>query len=232
MKNFNVVALLFGLFCLTSCIDEDPGPRQSDSRTYLVDFDRVEAGDALIVNIQQGNNYSIQADGDCRNLDDLMVYKNENTLVLHFSNYDIRQYSTTLNITLPALVGCNFSGAVNARLSGFPRVDKVDLALSGSSLAQWDVETGELHFSLSGASQLLLKGEGQILQGTISGASILSAFDYGSTEVKLLVSGASNAKVRASRSLYVNATGASSVLYRGNPQLIVKASGASTVRQE
>ena len=159
-----------------------------------------------------------------------MVYKNGNTLVLHFSNYDRRQYSTTLNITLPALVGCNFSGAVNARLSGFPRVDKVDLALSGSSLAQWDIETGELHFSLSGASQLLLKGEGQILQGTISGASILSAFDYGSTEVKLLVS--SNAKVRASRSLYVNATGASSVLYRGYPQLIVKASGASTVRQE
>lgn len=233
MKNLIIALLLLSSLVISSCNEEDPGPRQSDSRTYsIMDFDRIAAGDALIINIKQGTNFSIQADGDRRNLDDLMVYKNGSTLVLRYEHYEKRNYNTSIMITLPTLSGSDFSGAVNAQISGFGHIQQFDLALSGASLAQLDVEVTELNFSLSGASQLRLAGKGETLHGTITGASLLSAFNYPSAQAKLIVSGASNAKVSVAQKLDVNASGASLILYRGNPQLEVEASGESIVKQE
>jgi Putative auto-transporter adhesin, head GIN domain len=218
---------------MSSCLEEDPGPRQSDSRTYaMVDFDRIEAGDALTLTIRQGSIFSVAANGDRRNLDDLMVYKNGNTLALRYNHYEKRQYTTTIVITLPVMSGGDFSSAVNADISGFTNLSQFDLSLSGASLAQLDVEASELNFLLSGASQLRLTGKGEKLNGTISGASLLSAFGYPSTQAKLIVSGASNGKVNVSQQLEVNASGASLILYRGNPQVEVEASGESVVRQD
>jgi len=233
MKKIALATFIFSTLFLSSCLEEDPGPRQSDSRTYAVtDFDRIAAGDALIITIKQGNNFSIQADGDRRNLDDLMIYKNGTTLVIRYDHYEKRQYSTSMNITLPTLEGSDFSGAVNANISGFTHVTQFDLSLSGASLAQLDIEASELNFALSGASQLRLNGKGETLNGTISGASLLSAFNFPSAQAKLIVSGASNGKVNVSQQLEVNASGASLVLYRGNPQVEVEVSGESMVKQE
>ncbi len=233
MKNLAIATILLISFINFSCNEEDPGPRQSDSRTYsIMDFDRIEAGDALIINIKQGTNFSIQADGDRRNLDDLMVYKNGNTLVLRYEHVEKRNYNTSICITLPTLSGSSFSGAVNAQVSGFTDINRFDLSLSGASLAQLEIEAAELNILLSGASQLRLTGKGETLNGTISGASLLSAFNYPSAQAKLIVSGASNGKVSVSQNLEVNASGASLVLYRGNPQLTVETSGESIVKQE
>jgi Putative auto-transporter adhesin, head GIN domain len=233
MKNLAIATLFLGSIMLTSCLEEDPGPRQSDSRTYaVVDFDRVEAGDALTITIQHGETFSIQANGDRRNLDDLMVYKSGSTLVLRYEHYEKRQYSTAVSITLPTLIGSDFSSAVNAQISGFTNVSQFDLSLSGASLAQMDIDASELNFILSGASQLRLNGTGEILNGTLSGASLLSAFNYPTTKANLIASGASNGKVNVSQQLEVNASGASLILYRGNPQLEVEASGESVVRPE
>jgi len=233
MKNLAIATLLVSSLLLSSCLEEDPGPRQSDSRTYTItDFDRVAASDALIITINQGNSFSIQADGDRRNLDDLMIYKNGSTLVIRYDHYEKRQYNTSINLTLPALEGSDFSSAVSANISGFTNVNQFDLTLSGASLAQLDMEVSELNFSLSGASQLQLNGKGQTLNGTLSGASLLSAFNFPSSQAKLIVTGASNGKVSVSQQLEVNASGASLVQYRGNPQVEIEASGESIVKPE
>jgi len=233
MKNLSITTLLLSLLFLSSCFEEDPGPRQADNRQYaIVDFDRVQAGDALVITIKQGNSFSIQADGDRRNLNDLLVYKNGNTLVLRYDHYEKRQYNTTINITMPVLYGSDFSGAVNAEVSGFSNLEQFDLSLSGASLAQLDIEASEFYFSVSGGSQLRLNGQGELMSGSLSGASLLSAFTYTSTRVKVIASGASHGKVNVSQQLEVNASGASVVIYRGNPQLDIEATGESIVRQD
>jgi len=233
MKKINLIVMLISLVWLSACNEEDPGPRQQDKRSYaVVDFDRIEAGDALVVSVKYGENFSIDAEGDRRNLDDLLVYKNGNVLTMRFNRYDKRQYATYVNITLPVLYGVNLSGATNTQISGFAGVNRMDVSLSGASLAQVDMDASEINFSLSGASQLRLQGEGGLLEGSISGASILTAFDYPVTNAKLIVSGASNGKVSVSQELDVVLSGASVVLYRGNPELIVDASGSSVVRPD
>lgn len=59
---------------MTSCLEEDPGPQQSEQKSFsLVDFDRLEASEALDITVQQGNIFSITATGDSRNLNDLDI---------------------------------------------------------------------------------------------------------------------------------------------------------------
>lgn len=234
MKRFNIIFLAVTSIWLSACLDEeDPGPRQHDERNYaVIDFDRVEAGDALDVTIIYGSNYSIKAEGDRRNLDDLEVFKTGNSLILRYDESENRQYTTFITITMPALTGIDFSGAVNGKASGFNEVDRLDITLSGASLGQVNMDAAALFININGASQLRLKGEGAQLDASISGASVLTAFEYETVEATLHVSGASRGRVNVSQHLQVIATGASEVIYRGNPQLQVETSGASVVRQE
>lgn len=234
MKLFNIVFLLSATIWLTSCLqDEDPGPRQQDTRSFaVVDFDRIEAGDALDVTIVSGTNYSIKAEGDRRNLDDLEIFKRGNTLILRFDENENRQYTTFITITMPNLAGVNFSGAVNGKVSGFDDVARLDITLSGASLGQINMDADETFININGASQLRLRGEGELIDGIISGASVLTAFEYETVEARLHFSGASQGRVTVSQKLQVVATGASEVLYRGEPELIVETSGASVVKKD
>lgn len=225
--------MILGLFVLSSCNEEDPGPRQQDSRTYtVVDFDRLEISAGVVATVRRGNNFSIQAEGDRRNLDDLQVYKSGDVLVVRFSNHKDRQYTTYLTITMPVLQGVDFSGAVDAQVENFDDASRLDVSLSGASLLQLDMNIAELYFNLSGASQLRLFGEGELIEGSISGASLLSAFDYPVLEAKLIISGASNGKVLASQAINASVSGASVLLYRGSPQLNVESTGSSVVRKD
>jgi hypothetical protein len=233
MKAIKSFLIISSLMLFASCYQEDPGPRQPDNRSFaMVDFDRVEAGDALVVTITQGNEFLITASGDRRNLDDLKVEKIGNTLFLHFIRSQRRQYETYINISMPALNGVVFSGAINGRVEGFNNIGLLDLTLSGASLAQTNISADKINLSLSGASQLRLSGAGTEINGTVSGASLLSAFEYPINNSKLIVSGASNCRVTVSNALDVNASGASVILYRGNPQLNIESSGESVIRHD
>jgi hypothetical protein len=75
-------------------------------------------------------------------------------------------------------------------------------------------------------------GESQYLNGKLSGASQINAFDLTVEASELSLSGASIAKVWVTKSLNVDASGASSVRYKGNPEIRKQLSGASTLRQE
>lgn len=232
MKKLNVIGLVV-LALLSACMEEDPGPRQQDKRSFAeVDFDQIEAEDALIVNIEYAENFSIEAEGDRRNLDDLLIYKNGNSLRVRFRTYEKRQYSTYVTITLPELTGVNFSGASQGKIVGFDPAVRFDITLSGASFVQVNRDMAEVYLNVSGASHLRLVGHGELVQGTISGASELSAFDFSTRHAKLTVTGASSSKVNVSNQLDVSVSGASVVLYRGEPELIVESSGSSVVRKD
>ena len=219
---------------LLSCREVDPGPRQNDDKSFaIVDLDRLEISSAFDVTVRQGSAFSIRAEGDRRDLSDMEVTKTGSTLTVNYKNSGRRQYTTYLTLTMPALKGADFSGAVNSRITGFSdRVSRFDLSLSGSSITQLELNSDELYVWLTGASNLRAMGTGKRIEASVSGASELTAFDYPVDQVKLVVSGASRAKVSASQLLNVNASGASEVLYRGSPQIEQDVTGASWVKKD
>lgn len=228
---FLIPALVFALL-LTGCYEEDFGPRQSGSRTFtFVDFDRIEIEDAFEVTITQGTQFSVKAEGDYRNLDDMRVYKSGSTLEIEYEDNSNRQYTTYITITMPVLYEANFSGAVNATINGFRNIDEFSAILSGASLAQIDVAATKADIRLSGASRVRVTGQATTLNASLSGASTLSGYEFPVKTARLIISGASQARVTVADQLSGEVTGASELTYKGDPQVSVEASGGSTVRR-
>ena len=218
---------------LTSCCEEDPGPIQETRKDYaLVDFDRLEMGNAFNIDVEQGNSFSVKVKGDRRNIDDLNVYKNGNTLVVQFDDDGNRHHDTYIYITMPSLKGVNFSGASISKIRGFESDEDLDFYLSGASISQLDVKYRAVDLVVAGASSLVLFGSGDEFHAEISGASTFKAFDYPVRAAMIDISGASEGKVAVTDELKVTAGGASSVLYRGNPSVVSNISGASTVQKD
>jgi hypothetical protein len=227
------VLLAIAVFAIASCANEDPGPLQEQTKEYsILDFERLEIGDALDVTVTQGNMFSVSVSGDRRNIDDLEVNVVGNTLKMNYkkgSHNDNRQYTTYVTIMMPALKGVLFSGAVNSKLSGFESEGNFDVTVSGASSLQADVDAASIKVGLSGASQLNLSGTTSDLQAIVSGASELRAFGLGTTTATVDASGASKVEVLATQLLNATASGASDVRYKGNPTVNGSSSGASTI---
>jgi hypothetical protein len=234
IKTFKLLLSLAVLgMCMFSCETEDPGPLQETSKDFsVVNFDRLEMGSAFRIQVEQGNTYSIQVRGDRRNIDDLDVYKRGTTLVMEFDDHANRKHDTYITITMPTLTGVSFSGASISTISGFESDGQLDVYLSGASTCQLDAGYKNTKVILSGASHLVMRGLGDILDGEVSGASDLAAFDFPVRSADLNLSGASGGKVTVSDAMKIVATGASSLLYRGNPVVDAHVSGASNVNKD
>ena len=226
-----IALLLMGLM---ACVREDVGPYQNDKQTYaLTNFDRLDMGSAFTITVQQGANFSIVAEGDQRNLNDLDVYTRNGSLFVRYRNHNrSRQYQTSFLITMPTLRGVAFSGASQSEVSGFTSLSDLDIELSGASRGKFTVQASRTNIDLSGASKLDAIGSGTALVAALSGASKLDAFRYPVGEALVNASGASNARVSVTNALVADASGASSIRYRGTPKVQQRVSGASTVQSE
>lgn len=231
---FTYIAIAVSAITFSACDhSEDPGPIQEMEKEFsVVDFDRVEMGDAFHVDVEQGNFFEIVVRGDRRNIDDLEVYKEGTTLVVRFDEYENRRHETYITITMPTLVAANFSGATNSRISGFDDLEAFNLYLSGASVSQLDASVQAIDVVLSGASVLNVRGSGETLKAELSGASVLKAFNYPVTTADVRATGASDGNVTVTDALKAVASGASKIVYRGNPTVDSDVSGASTVRQD
>jgi hypothetical protein len=235
LTNFlTYTVILFSALVFASCdYSEDPGPLQEIEKEFNeTDFDRVEIGDALHIDVEQGNFFEISVRGDRRNVNDLEVYKEGTTLIVRFDEWENRRHETYVTITMPTITGANFSGATNSRVSGFDELTKFDLYLSGASVSQIDLVASEFKTVVSGASVLNLRGSASVLDAEISGASVVKAFNFPVVSADILATGASHANVTVADNLDAVASGASSITYRGNPSVTSDVSGSSSVHKE
>lgn len=226
--------VLFSALVFSSCdYSEDPGPLQEVEKEFNeTDFDRLEIGDALHIDVEQGNFFEISVRGDRRNVNDLEVYTEGSTLIIRFDEWENRRHETYVTITMPTIVAANFSGATNSRISGFDELTKFDFYLSGASVSQVDVVAGEFKSVVSGASVLNLRGSAGTLDAELSGASVLKGFNFPVVTADVSATGASHGSITVADQLRAVASGASSITYRGNPTVTSDVSGSSAVRQE
>jgi hypothetical protein len=212
--------------------DTEDTLQEARKEFQVTEFDRIELGDAFVIDVEQGNYFEVLVDGDRRNIDDLEVKKDGSTLVIRYNEVRNRRHDTYITITMPALVSVKFTGASDSRVSGFYGTDNMDFHLSGSSECQLDVNTEILNVFLSETSVLNIRGTARMLEAELSGDSVLKAFNFPVTKADLRVCGASNGYVSVSDQLNVVASGASMVVYRGNPEVTSERSGLSSVRQQ
>jgi hypothetical protein len=232
-STFAMSLLALFMIVFTSCKREDVGPYQEEIQNInFSNFKNLQMGDAFRVTVKQSSIFSITVRGDRRNLDDLEIKVDNNTLVARYRNHRNRQYETHFDITMPSLNAVDFSGASHASISGFSGSDKFYLTLSGASHADINVQANYIGIGVSGASTLDMTGKTQKLEADASGASRINGFNMSGEEVKAEASGASGIYITAGKTLDAKATGASKIRYRGNPSVNANSSGASSIQKD
>jgi len=221
------------MFLSSCCETEDPGPLQGTEREFsILDFDRLEIGDAFNIEVEQASTFSIKIEGVRRNIDDLAVYKSGSTLVIKYDDNSGHKHDTYITITMPTLKAVNFSDASVSTITGFESDEELDLYLTGASISQLVAGYREVNLVLSGASSLVMRGLGDELHAEVSGASSLNAFEFPVRQAEVNATGASQGKVTVTDDLDAVASGASSILYRGNPSVSSSTSGDSSIQKD
>ncbi|SDM03644.1 head GIN domain-containing protein [Siphonobacter aquaeclarae] len=228
MKHFTFLLVLLG--CSTTLFAQE-------TRTFsLKNFDRFQLSSAFVVDVRPGD-FSVKAEGEAKDLDDLVAEVRNGELDIHFKEKDKgwwknnRRERVTITLRMPALKGIQLSGATKSDIAGFSS-DKLDIRISGASNAKIDVKAKQVALDLSGASSINLTGSAGEIKGSVSGATSFQGGDFAVDRAVIDASGASSAHVNVKESLSAQASGASKIRYRGHPSVQANTSGASSVRSE
>lgn len=201
------------------------------------DFTKVSVSHAFDVDITQSSSYLVRITLDDNLFQHLEVFKTGEILTIRLqSGFSYtpalgRQLTIQAEITMPDLEEVQLSGATVADLDGFSVTHHFAAGISGASRLQGTYETtGNVSFTVSGASTVELTGAGGGLIADVSGASRLELRNFPVHNANVDLSGASQGTVNLDGRLDANASGASTLRYLGGPTLgTINTSGASTV---
>lgn len=204
----------------------------------MADFNEIEVRGIYNVYITQGDEYQIEVKGRDRYKDDVVIKKFNNVLEIDMSSkkWDLFKdldddFRLDVFITLPELTKLSSKGLSYYEISDFV-AENIEIELSGASTAEINLQADELQLYLNGASSMDLSGQADYMEADISGASSLKGYDFEVSVVEVSASGASNAKINASRRLSVDANGFSTVRYRGDADVdIINEDELSTVKR-
>ncbi|MBL7870453.1 MAG: PspC domain-containing protein [Cyclobacteriaceae bacterium] len=215
-------------FECTTC--QEPTGRKSmrlRDQYGLRDFNKLELSGLFDVQIEQGNDYAVEMDGDEKQKKRYDIYKSGDLLVIDFDDdrdsfWDKAIFDNEkvkIKITMPGLQKLKARGAGNLSFNGFDEHD-LDIELLGAVSGQGNINANNLTVELKGVSNLELKGSGHFLDAKAVGASSLRAYGYRVIDAVVDAIGASSIKVYVSDKLEITKTMTSSVSHRGDPEVI------------
>jgi len=162
----------------------------------------------------------------------IIVRKEGNYLIVKLVNHTnvkgnkiLRVYITTKNISY-----FDISGASTLLLENELNTPMAKIDLSGASTFTGEIYSGELELIASGASEMALFGNTDLIDASISGSSKIGSYDLMIKHLGIRLSGASEAFLTATEVIDIKASGASTLKYKGDAIINSKdLTGASVI---
>ncbi len=182
-------------------------------------FTGVKVSDAFHVFIsfsETEEHIVIEANADVQEY--IIAEKRQNNLIVRLKNYTNIKGNATLNvfITTRDLTYFSASGASNITLENPLVVRDAEIDLSGASTFYGEMNVSRLRLDSHGASNSDLFGSAGRLEASLSGSSELRNLDFRVQNLDIKLSGASDAMLSITESIYIDASGASSLTYTGD----------------
>lgn len=211
------------------------GAAAETQRLNFKDFDDIRVGGGIRASIHQGDAYEVEASGSAEDLERLEVTQSGRRLEFSMTSgwgQWFRRGRITLEVTLPLLrrlaLSGGSAGSVEMQIGSRP----FSASLSGGSSLDGRLDGGDVELALSGGSQAALSGAGQRLRLSGSGGSKSQLRDFAVGNVRVNLSGGSQATVTLKGELDASLSGGSDVTYYGNAVLgAVHTSGGASVRK-
>ncbi len=183
----------------------------AQEKKILANFTKLQANSALTVYLQKSDTPYIVAD-----MAGIKADVNNNTLVLGL-NKEGDVNSTKVTVGYTQLNQITVEDASTIKTKDTLRTDNLQINANGASSCKLMLVCKEVSCIAGDASGITLRGRVNRLKAEIGEASSLKATDLLANEVDISTSGASSAKVYASKKLKANTSGSSTLKYSGNP---------------
>lgn len=230
-------ALAISLFLTTGCFSDDDGffnceRGEGDAVTEsfsIDDFEGIELDIAADVYITQGDNFSIEVQGQQNILNELELEVKGDILDIDFDDC-VRNYDDLMFwISMPELDFVRICGSGRIFSENFITANDIVLEISGSGDIDLGLSADDIETKISGSGKILLEGTANDLDAVISGSGDVRAFDLISEKVDCRISGSGDMEVHATDKLDVKITGSGDVYYKGNPEVNVDITGSGDV---
>lgn len=199
------------------------GNRQITTETrHIGGYDKVSITGAFKVKIVPGTPGKIQVTADENLLEYIETYTKGSRLVIRVNpDFSISHY-TKLDVVVPAdylsQISLTGSGEVfNTKVFDWKNIK---LYLTGSG--KIDVKTGidHVYASLVGSGDILLSGEAETAEYSLTGSGLISAKELKAQEVKATLTGSGDIRLRAVEKLNARVMGSGDIYYYGEPDIL------------
>lgn len=217
---------------LISCdVFEDTDASQVTVNYDLRDFDEVELGGAMDIELVRGADFAITVEGRADDVDNLELKVRNGKLISTFKPNSRIKGKMVLTVKLPTLLAASLGGNTDTEIRGIQAGGQdIDLFVSGNSRVMGSFDARNMHISISGDSDLELSGTAADVDLQISGNSDFQAASLTGETWMVDISGQSQAEINALSRIRGSLSGQSTLRYRGNPtEVNVSTSGNSKV---
>jgi len=197
------------------------------------DFQEVNVGYGMKVDIPQSNTYSIEVKADERDFEYLKVEKDGEELKFYIDKNNYRKRDEiNIKITMPSLTEINLSGGSIGKISMDVSSENFDCGLSGGSILKGSLKCANIDMDLSGGSQVTFEGNGGNAGIDGSGGSIFKLKDFKVKNAEVSLSGGSQVSINMNGTLNASQSGGSQITYYGNADIgNTSFSGGSGIRK-
>ncbi|MGF6850011.1 hypothetical protein QFZ51_005246 [Chitinophaga sp. W3I9] len=194
-------------------------------------FTDISTSGVYKVIIEQGNTHSIRVEAEDNLLPYIQTDIAGDELTIHTKKgYNIQPTKEIkVYITLQKVDKLSASGAGGFTSKGKLTSDRIQLRFSGAAGADLDIRTHELKVGVSGASNIVLKGNTDKADYGISGSADISALDLATDDAKIGISGTGKADVFVQKKLEIGISGMGKVKYKGEPNVTQSVSGMGKI---
>lgn len=226
--------MLAGTGLMASCIPVDGLKGDGDvvkEERKVSGFTSLEVGGAFTVYLSQGSKETLTVEADKNLMELIKTRVKGDRLEIYTDGRSINKF-TKMNIylTFKELEMVDFSGAAKIIGEGTMQFADLSIDVSGASEITLNMELDMLTADFSGASNIELLGKAKSILFDCSGASQIDAYEFVVEHGEMEASGASRARVHVTDMLDAEVSGAASVKYKGSPKLTSEVSGAGSLR--
>jgi hypothetical protein len=183
-------------------------------------FSKVGVGFGMYVTVSQGSSYSVEVEGDKRDLEVLKLKQNGTSLNFGFDKSNYRKHEDIkITIKMPVLTGISLSGGAHGRINMNISSKTFEGDLSGGAELTGNLQCGNISFDGSGGCTVTLKGTGKNLSVDGSGGSVFNLKDFSVYNVDADLSGGSNVTITANGTISSEQSGGCHITYYGKAKM-------------
>jgi len=180
----------------------------------------------------QGNTASLEITIDENLFSLLDIQENDGKLTIRSKNDDkIRPTNFTIKVSSPELHRIDIRGVMDFISEAPLKTDDLEISVGGVG----DVKINSLacedfNYNLSGVGELIVNGEVDKGNYTLTGVGKIKAFDCRVKDLTCNLSGVGSMEVNATERLDANSSGVGNIRYKGNASVNQSSSGVGSIK--